>query len=260
MRGRLSEHLDGWHRRRRAGSRARRKYAELRKAWLRAHRRVWAAAAGVAVLIWLGFLVLMRVYPGDQSWATAALAGALAMMLAMFRRMPPGAISSWEEGAYGEEETAKALRGLEREGWVVLHDLANGSRNFDHVVLGPTGVYCLNSKWSGYRLEATEDGRIIGRHRYDDEIYRDVTASIRKAKGEAADLNKQILARTGKKLWVKPVVVWWGDVADGGKTVDGVGLVQGAHLADRLRAQVGRPIQDFDAVVEALRPGRHARR
>lgn len=87
-----------------------------------------------------------------------------------------------------------------------------------------------------------------------------MTPSIRKVKGEAADLHKQILERTGLNLWVRPVVVWWGEVADGGRTVEGVGVVQGKLLAERLRAQSGRPIRDIQAVVEALRPGRHTRR
>lgn len=257
---RARDEYAAWQRRRRAGARARRKYAELRKAWLRAHRWGWLGATAFAVLLCIGFWVLMRGFPGDQSWATAAFAGSLATTIVMFRRTPPNAIATWEEGAWGEEETAKALRVLEREGWVVLHDLVHGSRNFDHVVLGPTGVYCLNSKWSGYRLESTDDGRLVGRHRYDEEIYRDVSASIRAAKGEASELHKRILARTGHNLWVQPVVVWWGEVANGGRTVDGVGVVQGKNLADRLRAQKGRRIRDREAIVDALTPGRHTRR
>ncbi|WP_372595200.1 nuclease-related domain-containing protein, partial [Actinotalea sp.] len=203
----------------------------------------------LAVALWLGFWGLMRAYPGDQSWSTAAFAGALGAIVIMLRRTPPLAIASWEEGAYGEEQTAKQLRALEREGWVVLHDLANGSKNFDHVVLGPNGVFCLNSKWSGYRLEEDDRGRLVGRHHYDEDLDRDVSSIIRQAKAEAAALSKQISDRCGRRLWVQPVVVWWGEVANGGKQLDGVGVVQGKHLVDRLRAQSGRRVPDFDHVV-----------
>lgn len=244
--------------RRRAGSRARRKYADLRRAWLRRNRRLWVLAAVAGIVAWALLTWLVNLAPGDQTWAGPGLAGALFATWVAMRQSPPVSIASWQEGAFGEEETAKQLRILERDGWVVLHDLANGSKNFDHVVLGPTGVYCLNSKWSGYRLESGTDGRLVGRHKYDDDIYLSITSIVKRVRGEAAALSEQIEKRCGQRLWVQPVIVWWGDVANGGQTVDGVGVVQGKALADRLRAQKGRPVPRFDRVVDALRPGRHA--
>jgi hypothetical protein len=43
---------------------------------------------------------------------------------------------------------------LERQGWVVLHDLAiPGSRtNLDHLVIGPGGVFVIDSKQYRRRL------------------------------------------------------------------------------------------------------------
>ena len=214
----------------------------------------------VAVAVVAGALLtwLVNLAPGDQSWAGPAFAGALFATLIALRQSPPVSIASWQEGAFGEEETAKQLRVLEKEGWVVLHDLANGSKNFDHVVLGPTGVYCLNSKWSGYRLESGDDGRLVGRHVYDDDIYLSITSILKRTRGEAAALSEQIEKRCGQRLWVRPVIVWWGEVADGGRTEEGVGVVQGRVLADRLRTQSGRRVVQFDQVVNALRPGRHS--
>lgn len=245
--------------RRRAGGRARRKYAELRQSWLRRNRKLWLMAAVLSAAIWLGFWWLMRVLPGDQSWASAAFGGALAATLYSFRQQPPVAIATWEEGAFGEEQTGKQLRALEKSGWIVLHDLANGSKNFDHVVLGPNGIFCLNSKWSGYRLDVDADGKLIGRHQYDDDLYRDVQGALRQVRAEAATLRHRIHERCGTKLWVQPVIVWWGEVVNGGRLVDGVGVVQGMNLVPRLKEQRGQRITNFDEVVAALRPGRHAR-
>ena len=257
----MKNQVDARRNRRRAGARARRKYAALRREWLRRHRKLWALAALAAVGFWFAFSWLMRLFPGDLTWARAAFAGALGATLIALRQSPPVSIASWQEGAYGEEETAKQLRVLEKEGWVVLHDLVNGSANFDHVVLGPRGAFCLNSKWSGYRLEQTAEGRLVGRHAYDEDLYRDVEAMLRKARAEAAALSGQITQRCGQKVWVQPVIVWWGDVASGGKQLDGVGVVQGKFLADRLRAfKDGRPVPQFDKVVAALQPGRHSQR
>ncbi|HEY3548775.1 MAG TPA: nuclease-related domain-containing protein [Propionicimonas sp.] len=257
--GAAPERWSAMRNRRRAGARARRRFQQQRKTWLRRHRRAWWGIYGAAVVVWVMFWALMRLFPGNQSWATAAMAGGLIATIIVMRQSPPVAIANWQAGAYGEEETAKALRPLERDGWVVLHDLVNGTGNFDHVVLGRNGVFCLNSKWSSYRLEETDAGRLIGRHEYDEDLTLDVEHTLRRARAEAGALSRQIQNRCGQKLWVQPVIVWWGPVANGGKLLDGVGVVQGKHLAERLRAQRGRPVPNYDVVLATLRPGRHRR-
>lgn len=256
LRDRLDEHRS----RRRAGERARRKYRSLRRAWLRRTRKGWLASALVLIAVWVVAALLFRALPNDQSWMAAFFGGALFGAFIAFRESPPVAIASWQQGAYGEEATARQLRVLQREGWVVLHDLANGTANFDHVVIGPNGVFCLNSKWSAYRLEGDGRGGLVARHRDDPDIYQDVNSKIRRAKAEAAELSERIATRCGTRVWVQPVIVWWGDVENGGRSVDNVGVVQGEFLAARLRAQKGRPVRQFDDVVAALTPGRHRRR
>ena len=182
---------DARRRRRRAGARARRKYADLRRKWLRRNRKLWLAAAAVCVIFWLVFDWLLDTLPGDHTWTSGAFAGALFATLIAFRQSPPVSIASWEEGAYGEEETAKQLRILEKDG-----------SNFDHIALGPTGVYCLNSKWSGYRLEVNDEGRLVGRHRYDDDL--NIDRNLRTVRGEAAALSKQIERRCGQRIVCSP--------------------------------------------------------
>jgi ElaB/YqjD/DUF883 family membrane-anchored ribosome-binding protein len=55
-------------------------------------------------------------------------------------RPSPDAVA-WRRGAAGERRTARLLGPLERQGWVVLHDVAvPGSRaNIDHLAIGPGG-------------------------------------------------------------------------------------------------------------------------
>jgi Nuclease-related domain len=71
------------------------------------------------------------------------LVGGLAVMVAGWglRFRPSTDAVAWRRGAAGERRTARLLSPLERQGWVVLHDLAvPGSRaNIDHLVIGPGG-------------------------------------------------------------------------------------------------------------------------
>ncbi|AYG03609.1 NERD domain-containing protein [Gryllotalpicola protaetiae] len=54
---------------------------------------------------------------------------------------------SWYVGALGERHVAMVLRGLPSE-WTVLHSVpvGRGTSDIDHVVIGPAGVFTLNTK------------------------------------------------------------------------------------------------------------------
>ncbi|MEU6992319.1 nuclease-related domain-containing protein [Streptomyces sp. NPDC046465] len=54
---------------------------------------------------------------------------------------------SWANGLVGERVTGRKLDRLKRRGWFVLHAVqwASGS-DIDHLVIGPAGVFTINSK------------------------------------------------------------------------------------------------------------------
>jgi hypothetical protein len=90
--------------------------------------------------------------------ATAAVAGpgvarvtgvaAAALLAWLLRFRPSPATVAWRRGAEGERRTARLLASLERRGFQVFHDLAvpGSAANVDHLVVGPTGVYVIDSK------------------------------------------------------------------------------------------------------------------
>jgi hypothetical protein len=51
----------------------------------------------------------------------------------------------WQRGALGEMWTGEELDRL-GSGWHVVHDLADGRGNWDHIVVGPPGVFAIDSK------------------------------------------------------------------------------------------------------------------
>jgi Nuclease-related domain len=90
--------------------------------------------------------------------------GALAAVAAGWglRFKPSPEAVAWRRGAAGERRTAGLLAPLERHGWAVLHDLAvPGSRaNIDHLVIGPGGVFVIDSKQYRGRLQLDRSGRL----------------------------------------------------------------------------------------------------
>ena len=75
----------------------------------------------------------------------------------------------WERGADGEQATAAALDALPKESWTVFHDVRWPGRKFanvDHVAVGPTGVFVIDSKnWSGSITVSRDVLRQNGRSR-----------------------------------------------------------------------------------------------
>jgi Nuclease-related domain len=135
---------------------------------------------------------------------------------------------AWRRGAAGERRTARLLGLLERHGWEVLHDLAvPGSRaNLDHLVIGPGGVFVIDSKLYRGRLQLDGAGRLWhGRH---------PLAPALGAVSFEADAAAQVL--TDPDGVVVPIVVVHGAQIPWGKVVvQGVPVVPARRLPSMLR-------------------------
>ncbi len=99
-------------------------------------------------------IVLGSTSVGPAAWSPfgLALAGMVVLGAVAALVVRPDHVRAWAVGAEGERRTAEVLAHLESDGYRVLHDRRiPGSRgNIDHVVVGPTGVYVVETKsWSG---------------------------------------------------------------------------------------------------------------
>jgi hypothetical protein len=127
------------------GEFAEKRFRERRNAWL---RRVWwvfslMAIAEIAVVL-IFAVIFGRAHPSLYVGLVVGLAAATVLVVA---DSPPQHIERWRQGARGEKATARALRSLIKDGWVLVHDLPRASGgNIDHVLVGPGGVYLLESK------------------------------------------------------------------------------------------------------------------
>jgi hypothetical protein len=140
----------------------------------------------------------------------------------------PDAVA-WRRGAAGERRTARLLGQLERHGWAVLHDLAvPGSRaNLDHLVIGPGGVFVIDSKHYRGRLHLDPSGRLWhGRF---------PLAPALRAVSFEADQAAQALPDPG--MAVVPIMAVHSPQVPWGKVViDGVPVVSAVRLPSMLRA------------------------
>ncbi len=51
-----------------------------------------------------------------------------------------------DRGASGEEQVGALLDGLRDEEWAVIHDASLGRGNVDHILIGPAGVFTVETK------------------------------------------------------------------------------------------------------------------
>jgi hypothetical protein len=142
-------------------------------------------------------------------------------------RPSPEAVA-WRRGAAGERRTARLLSQLEGHGWVVLHDLAlPGSRaNLDHLVIGPGGVFVIDSKQYRGRLQLDASGKLWhGRY---------PLAPALGAVSWEADQAAQVLPDPG--MAVVPIVAVHGAQVPWGKVVmNGVPVLPARRLPSMLR-------------------------
>jgi Nuclease-related domain len=136
---------------------------------------------------------------------------------------------AWRRGAAGERRTARLLAPLERSGWVVLHDLAvpGSQTNIDHLVIGPGGVFVIDSKRYRSRLQL-DPLRGLWHGRYP-------LAPTLQAVSFEADQAAVVLPDPG--LAVVPIVAVHGAQVPWGKVVvAGVPVVAARRLPSMLRA------------------------
>jgi Nuclease-related domain len=156
--------------------------------------------------------------------------GALAAMATAWglRFKPSPDAVAWRQGAAGERRTARLLAPLERHGWAILHDLAvpGSTANLDHLVIGPGGVFVIDSKQYRGRLQLDPSGRLWhGRH--------PLAPTVRAVSFEA-DRAAQVLPDPG--VAVVPIVAIHGAQVPWGKLIiDGVPVLPARSLPSMLR-------------------------
>jgi hypothetical protein len=205
-------------------------------------RRALELAAWTRSLAWRAPLVAAAGLASDVLTAQARLprAGLVGLAVAALvgwrlRFRPSEQAHTWQRGVQGERHTARLLDRLTRDGYVVFHDLAvpgNTRANVDHLVIGPTGVFVIDSKqWTG-SVHQSADGLAWHNH------YR-LDRTLEMVRWEAETVGRLLGTRTAALLCVHGA-----HVHGGGVDTQGVAIVP-AHL---LRSALGydRVLPDAD--------------
>ena len=107
----------------------------------------------------------------------------------------------------GEKEVARILHQIRGRGFVAFHNLPGTERNIDHVVIGPSGIYAIETKarsGSGTIDYCSDDELIFGGRIKDGW-------PLRHACGSASAVQTRLNHGLPEGYAVKPLVVFLGD-------------------------------------------------
>jgi hypothetical protein len=237
---------------RKAGQFAHTRFRARHRAWL---RRIWWALPLIAILMTGTLVMLGQLFqPHRLEFFFGLGLGAAAAMVICLADSPPHHIERWRQGANGERSTAKALRRLERSGWTAFHDIETDYGNIDHLLIGPAGVFVVETKSLSGLLSVHSDALLVRWREDPDDGYENPRLGAR-VRGAAAGVADQLRIR-GLRTWVQPLIVLWGDFEQVSIYNRGVAWVRGHDLvrvlAHRPTVLSGTELARATAVVAAL--------
>ncbi len=169
-------------------------------------------------------LVLYWLPAGRHFWAVVALAGVAYLFSVGYRSWRLCRLiterRAYKLGLVGERAVADCLEPLKQRGYYVFHDApAQGAKkafNLDHIVVGPTGLFCIETK--ARRKNAAKDGGDDYKIGFDGGALtwprgRD-EAPVRQVLENAKWLQNWIHQRLGRRIEVTPMITipgWYTD-------------------------------------------------
>jgi hypothetical protein len=165
-----------------------------------------AALWAIAGVEWFG---AWRDLPRQPWWFTIAAFGATLWLAWRVTRVR-GHVRRLRQGRDGERVVGQFLDGLREAGARIFHDIPGEGFNLDHVVISQRGIYVVETKTM---TKPIPDSRVV----YDGEQvtvagHRPDREPIRQASAEASWLSRLLNESTGRKFFVRGVVVypgWW---------------------------------------------------
>jgi hypothetical protein len=193
-------------------------------AWIR--RAVIALVAGVGIAIPFGW----------RFGLTAAAAVAILDTIIQSRSM--AMIPAQARATQAQRKTRKKLSGLRTSGYVALNALAipGSDQVIDHLVIGPSGVYAVDSEHWDRRLPVRVTGATGKGVLYHGPYSQ--ADRLAHARWEAGEATRLLTAELGEQVSVRPAMAIYGpEIKWGVATLRGVEVFSGSRVRKYFRNQ-----------------------
>jgi hypothetical protein len=164
----------------------------------------------VPLLLWLVFVVEQyqassHSPPQPRVWLFLAII-ASGIAAAWFGRLIPCA-RRLNRGELGERCVADVLEELRVDGYRPIHDIVEDRFNIDHVLVGPGGVFAIETKFrsgNGEIAFRNGEGLFVGG-------FSEEKDCLKQARGNAKAVSQMIANNCGRREWVTPLLVFVGN-------------------------------------------------
>jgi hypothetical protein len=195
--------------------------------------RIWLIVAGLVVALLVFDLAVVALFR-DLDFAAGLFIGAstaVLFSLVAWLMLETAGARSFAIGGLAERWTAQELRRLDR-GWQVIDDVPfNNCCNVDHVVVGPAGVFAVETKFTAVQWTI-----------HDDLANAPLMAAIASARERAKKI-ANILNHLDRRSVATALVVWGPgapDLPEGFRQLGDVLVCEGPRCSAWRRALVAR--------------------
>lgn len=144
------------------------------KAWTRVLsylHRYWYLFLAISLLPLVFALYASWALHGPLRWAVVGASVISGPWLATLLLIVLSGIGTQVMGVQGEEWTAQELRRLRRSGWELVNGLQLwGNADIDHIVVGPAGLFVVETKWSSDSWPLSASGNSVMHSRLTEAI------------------------------------------------------------------------------------------
>ncbi|MCX5998248.1 MAG: nuclease-related domain-containing protein [Chloroflexi bacterium] len=160
----------------------------------------------IAMMEWLDWFLKLPPAP-ILFTVLAVIAGIVALVKTRSALREAGQLKL---GRIGEEAVGQYLEEkLRPQGCQVLHDIPGEGFNVDHVVIGPTGIFCIETKTHSKPAKGASSVQYDGEKVTVDGMTPDRDPIVQ-AKAAARWLSDLVLQSTGRRFPVQPAVLYPG--------------------------------------------------
>ncbi|WP_248965339.1 nuclease-related domain-containing protein [Sphaerisporangium perillae] len=194
------------------------------------------------------------------SWRLGLVAAIIAAIAdTVYRARTASSVAPWRRASAAERRTEAQLRKLEKSGYLTLHARAipDSDAQIDHLVVGPTGVYAVDSeKWDKRLPVRVQSHRKLFHGPFNQKPRLD------EARWEASQASELITAALGRQITVVPSLAIYGpaipwkilnirevDVFDGGRVRK--------WITNRERSLTSEEVEDIYTAAEQVLPARY---
>jgi hypothetical protein len=192
------------------------------------------------VFFWVIYLVQQfqqwyRIGPLPQLWLGFAIVATVVSVIWFLRLRPT--VRNINRGERGELHVGDVLEESRSYGYKPIHDIVGHGFNVDHVIVGPGGVFAIETKYRSGNGEITfRNGKTLVVGGFPEE-----KDCLNQARGSAKAISQLIAENCGRREWVTPIVVFVGDWKIRNKSRDtDVRVFMPDRLLDYIRDQQPR--------------------